>query len=535
MFYVNLTKLGKIRDSLTLNHIRFSIKIKELNKETRTLPPDRVTERLLNRLEQNINKSDEILRKLEFKRPKRGLINGLGTLIKFVTGNTDNNDLNIINENLHNLHNTQETEIQKINKLTSFANHVTSRMEEQAKTINANFEKTSSHLMFLRTINDIRTLLQNEIFESQNFLETLSKIERTISLSLFEIPNLELLNVHELIAIHNYLLKVYNPKQLIQFDSIHIFKFLETTKMIIVGTSSSINFLLKIPILNPFRSDYYQIYPIPNQEDLIMAPPKDFIVKTADLLTWTNENCHRSNNVALCLRSPVPDPCTIADPIKCTFIKIANDYKIVIQLNNNELLTSFKAPQEIIEDCEGLVVRRIIQGTNLLSSLCALTIDSKVYENTIPTEEIPLPTVPTLNLKFSKEINFRTEHIESPSSLKYEAAELQEPLSTTPLKIAHYSTTFIIAFALLFFTTLICYYRTRIASLLCYPHQTKEEEPPKGNEGVSKPGGEELDARISPGSAASATAAKATELQPSGSYKYRVEESGRVLENKTFF
>lgn len=35
-------------------------------------------------------------------RTKRGLINGLGTIIKFITGNPDNDDLNLINESIKN-------------------------------------------------------------------------------------------------------------------------------------------------------------------------------------------------------------------------------------------------------------------------------------------------------------------------------------------------------------------------------------------------------------------------------------------------
>lgn len=57
-------------------------------------------------------------------RLRRGLINGLGTAIKFVSGNLDQDDFDNLENQIHSLRVSRTDEIEHINKLISFSNSI---------------------------------------------------------------------------------------------------------------------------------------------------------------------------------------------------------------------------------------------------------------------------------------------------------------------------------------------------------------------------------------------------------------------------
>ena len=180
-------------------------------------------------------------------------------------------------------------------------------------------------------------------------------LERTLSLSMYEIPNLEIISKNELLKIHDYLLNIYGPSQLLPFDAVHLFKLLRLTKMSIVGINQSLAFLLKIPILKPFVANYSTIYPLPNNNDLIILPPKKHLIRLQNAELWTNEDCREIGMVNICLQQPVEELCSIRNFEKCTIAKVTNGYEITYVLKNKQLLFVSKRSKKIIEDCQGIL------------------------------------------------------------------------------------------------------------------------------------------------------------------------------------
>lgn len=133
----------------------------------------------------------------------------LGKAIKFITGNLDEDDLQTINQNLEILHKNQDTEFKQTTKLIIFANHLSHRYLSDLNTITTNLNKTKNFIETFKNTEDLRIILQNEIYEAGRLLNKLQIIERTIALSWSGIPNVELLTVAELQKkkIQNYLQK----------------------------------------------------------------------------------------------------------------------------------------------------------------------------------------------------------------------------------------------------------------------------------------------------------------------------------------
>lgn len=434
---------------------------------------DKLTNKIFNELWQNCIDIKALLNKFNFKN-KRALASILGKYIKFVTGNLDEDDLSNINNNLDKLYENQNSELKQINKLTTFANHLSQRYATDLKLLETNFNNTKTFINDLKSIEDTRMILQNEIYLSSRLLNKLQLIERTITLAWKEITNIELITVDELLTIHKYLSQNYNEQQLLPIDDHHIFKILQSSKLIVIGTKETITFLLKIPITKPIDASYYQIYPIPNQQDVTLIPPKKFLIKIDQQEFWTDEPCIRYNTINLCLQPPTQENCSLNTFSKCATTKIVNNYKIVYQLRNRQILTLFKEKQEVTEDCHGQLTQKWIKGTNLISSNCRIIIETAIYDNTLPTYEVPLDKIPENNLtNYHQKSSLHLKHLTDPKKLQEEAEELEEePLHLKLIvHVAHYSLTllFLIIFIIIFI--LIIKHNKRIHDLFCKPRQ----------------------------------------------------------------
>ena len=91
-------------------------------------------------------------------RTKRGLINGLGTAIKYIFGNPDANDLEKINNYLNSLQHQQQENIFTLNKSISVINTISIQINNNTNIINENLKD------MWKTVND-RTL-QSNLFEA---------------------------------------------------------------------------------------------------------------------------------------------------------------------------------------------------------------------------------------------------------------------------------------------------------------------------------------------------------------------------------
>ena len=97
IFYINTTKLFHSYEILFHNsqELKYTTLINNFIHKTQST------------LDLNLKRIWEQLNKLDSKRTKRGLINGLGSIIKFISGNLDDNDLRTINENINRLYNNK--------------------------------------------------------------------------------------------------------------------------------------------------------------------------------------------------------------------------------------------------------------------------------------------------------------------------------------------------------------------------------------------------------------------------------------------
>lgn len=478
LFFINTTKLED-------NYLTLIRNLKIL--ETTTNIKDNITNKIKDQLKFNLKDIKGIIDKLHRRRIKRGLINILGSAIKFITGNPDNDDLLTINENLEKLQNSQKAYIEKINRITSFANHVSNRFAKETQVINSNLDNTVRYLQEVKNQTDYRNLLQTEIYQTQNLLRTLLVIERTVTLSLSGMSNLELISMQEFKEIQEYLNKTYGEKQLLPSTNEQTFELLIASKLIIIGTNHGITFLLKIPIIKPFPMTYFRIYPVPNEQGIVVAPPKKYTIRNNNSELWTNEDCLTTVAVTICLQEPSHETCSLKNnETTCTYVQAQNNYKFAIVLKNQQILAITSENAEIIEDCSGLFYRRDIKGAFLLSSSCRIIFDHLTFASSQPVFQIQVPNTTSLLPLPNQEINLKVQHLEEPEEIFKDAEILERSILTPPaLKAINFTSSIWNLLILIIVLIIIVRYRKTVYEVLCKKIiKPRKEDIPETNEAV---------------------------------------------------
>lgn len=205
-------------------------------------------------------------------------------------------------------------------------------------------------------------------------------VERTISLAFNDITNLELITYNELNTILTHLSEIYKPNELLIIDDIHPFRIIEFSKFHVALINKQIVFMLKIPILTPFTYNYTQIYPIPNEQNIVLIPPAKFHLHRYEEEAWTEEECPIISTQRICQKPIQQSTCHLQDTTKCQQAQTLGEFKLYKQLTNNEILVSSNIELEIIENCEKHLHRIKITGNNVIESTCILIIENNFYD-----------------------------------------------------------------------------------------------------------------------------------------------------------
>ena len=205
-------------------------------------------------------------------RLKRGLINGVGTAIKYIFGNPDANDLDMINNYFNVLDNQQQEDMIVLNKSVTIINKISKNMNNNTEIINENLWNISKALDRRdKQLNFFEALI-NLIIQEQNFLDLFGKIKRSFNFS-DQTFDVEVLSYKQISDILTHLLGPYSKRELIMhYYNLLDFRFVQSS---IVCTHDLIIYTLKISILNHIEFSLFQRFSIindNNQTKIITLP-----------------------------------------------------------------------------------------------------------------------------------------------------------------------------------------------------------------------------------------------------------------------
>lgn len=334
------------------------------------------------------------------ERNKRGLVDGLGSIFKALSGNLDAADGQRYDKLITTIQTNQKTLENHINNQITISQKLIDKFNTTLTSISHNehslrdkidrlvyLEKSSEnydHIKFLfNYLLNVIINLKFVILNLENAI-TFSKL-RTLHQSIIDTKDL----LEELKSLDNNLELPFKP----DMNNILEFENIITTKAYIYN--SKLTFILEIPIINKIKFDIYHLFSIPKQINgtyMTIVPRKKYLLKSQNSYIFDDQlKCKKSNNNYICdytkedetesnQKTCEPRIIDFNDPTKCLFTPILFN-KTIIQrvVDSNYWIIIPKNSTTVTELCEEQTTATLLLTPTLIkTSGCALKFDNKV-------------------------------------------------------------------------------------------------------------------------------------------------------------
>lgn len=416
--------------------IQKSVEIINKNKSLMTLTE--ITNFKYRELERQLNVI------LPRNRNRRGIINGLGTIIKSITGNMDDSDAILINKQLETLKENQDILGTENAQQIMINKEVTQRFENITKHINDQQEILENFL------NKYQMALSNKVRSEQDTIQYMQYIYQTnfnidtlkshlqdiaesIQLAKLNIISKQILNPLELTYIFNNLEK--NNITTTSFEEVYSLLELQA-----YYNHSKIIFNIKMPIPSQEIFSLHHLIPLPINKTHTIHLPKPYVLLSNLFMQYLDKPCLMINEVYYCKKTNlkkisnddcIPNlvknhqaTCELEEQQWQTQIMQPEDHFIVlIDVPNTKLKTTCGIDQKIIsgnslihyENCD-IIINNIQYSSkpHIFWDKIEIIPSSFIEINGTKTlEKLSLHKLEKYNMKNQKTIdilNLRTEH-----------------------------------------------------------------------------------------------------------------------------
>lgn len=351
-------------------------------------------------------------------RTKRGLINGIGTIFKTLTGNLDANDgeyyskcINKLKNDEHEIENLMKNQISVTTSTIRNFNYTLRQLKMDEETFNRDIMKIEKTIIEVSSALDLENRRikfiekYEEIIERNILIDNeLSDIISGITFSKLSIIHPSIIEPMNLIIQLRKIVRHLKDNQLpFPPDYNELPNYFEVMELKAYQTLEEIVFILEVPLIEPFYLDLYHVYSIPIKDEKgyyhIIVPDNKYVSVSSDRSLYVNVNnlseCRKATKFVLCKDRTIQSiqkksPCEIqllnnpvSIPENCEqSIIFATDYKVEkIEVNTWLIAVTEKLPITIT--CyEGKAITEIIDKNSILKigPLCTAYIgNSKIF------------------------------------------------------------------------------------------------------------------------------------------------------------
>lgn len=378
-------------------------------------------------------------------RPKRGLINGVGSIFKAITGNLDASDGERYEALIRQLQINQE-------KLSSSIVTQNSISLELITKFNNTIEKVSHNEKLLEDrLNQIAKMVENNLFNEdilfikdvliqlitlyEYITSILQDIENSITFAKIKILHPSIIKTtdlyRELVILQKYLKKQNNLPFPVTSENIPFFEKLIQIDCYVLN--NKITYILHIPIMDPESFDYYHLHSIPflsqNQFGTII-PKNKFLLKNNLHYIFQNEPCLETRaNSFICPKNNNKNsikedaPCEVQilqgkGTNKCKQVGLTLSKPVIEHLENtNEWIIVLPEKQTVVLKCKNEEFRKL-SGIFLikLPKNCTIQIEELIIINDQTSSNNYQPIIfPDFKIdspvNFNKIANFELEEL----------------------------------------------------------------------------------------------------------------------------
>lgn len=368
------------------------------------------------------------------KRQKRGLVNGLGSIIKAITGNLDSEDAERYDIAIKQLTSNQQ-EIKAIVKdQISLTQSAIIKFNETIEKVSTNQKVMKSRILQLEQIMNEVTLTNANMYELIIFntiftqlitaitsiQQILNTLENAVSFAKLNTLHPSIINPIDLLAE----LKVIDPlitQNKLPFDineeNIILFEKTANVKGYIRG--NEIIFIIEIPIVEIKKYNYFHLFAFPikvRNHYQVIVPKNKFLSLNELKYGFSNEKCNEIASSQFICHSLATTTIHEDSPCEVQLLRFSNNYNMcmpkIIQLSRTKLQKISENkwiaifPKEVIatQICNKDESNEALIGSYLitLSERCHLKLNEeiiRVFQN--PTTSRKLANLPNLSFNYA--------------------------------------------------------------------------------------------------------------------------------------
>lgn len=350
---------------------------------------------LLKQLSDVYDHIHEQLLHLSTHKTKRSLINGLGSMIRYVTGNLDQNDLNEIITNMQTLRDNENKLNNQNSQVLTIIHELTQRFENNTNLLSQRLVQIENTLNNITDTLIIQQQLLNAIFNAQKFERFLSNLLNAITFSLNDELYTHLLSINDIQLIENNLLRKFPAQALLPLSQLPFIEILHLFKLNTIMTNDQLIFIVKIPILFPTKYIYQKVYPLFTSDSLLMLPTYE--VFQHEETSFVNE-CRHMDLFTLCY-TQLKDHCKLDNLTNCVFVNIPKNESRTYLLSDNNLLISTQTTICGYDNCNQTKI--CFSHSTVISELCDFEIANERYTSNKTLKPFTIPRINTQDISFT--------------------------------------------------------------------------------------------------------------------------------------
>lgn len=440
-FHINLTSINKNIQNYITNVYFISLKA---HNNT-----------LYNLLENSMISLQEKYKLLTHQRNKRSLFDGLGTAIRYITGNLDQDDLKEIMSNMQILRNNENKITLQNTKTLSLLSFMQNKFENNTNFINQEFLQIIKNLNKINEATKLQELIIKEIFNIKSLESYIDKLLNIITFSITEELNLLLISSSDIIKVEQILNTIFPLNELISFSKLYYFEFMSLCKLNTIISDHEIIFVLKIPIVYNITYNYQKLYPVLFDNSSLLIIPRSYVLEDKEIYFLEKPCLELSTKEVLCYKV-YNNECNLKTLSNCLIVQNTNYSRIEV-MNNNHLLVNTNQKVPLFEHCNKTQI--IVNHPVVISKYCEISTlqNTYIFKNTI-NSSIKLPNVEKYDFILQK-INFVPA--DSYHSIKDKIKNLQHDVVLNNLKWEHRSISISIYVILLILCSIYLVYKYR--------------------------------------------------------------------------
>lgn len=357
-------------------------------------------------------------------RNKRGLINGLGSIIKSITGNLDHEDALFYSKAINILQNNQNSLKDKYNAgitlnkqiLQTFNMTLSTIVSNEFKIhiklneIMSNVNMTNFRLSDFIKINSLFNLLKINL---QNILNCITSLENALSFSKLSVTHHSVISSQNINFMFNILRNQYEPSELLVHENTEIRDYYDIIECGSYYVDNVIVFVLKFPIMHLDTFTYYHLFSTPTFNNTILIPPKPYLAMNSNNYHYMDGECKRFQEIYYCpevdlIATSKPNDCIYQLILKqeicssCSLVQFKAGTEIIQKLDDFHYILSFIKETRIEYRCDREEYQSLL-GTYLFEVPEGCTVSTKLnhiknYKNLIKGTPIKLLSFPVFKI-----------------------------------------------------------------------------------------------------------------------------------------